>query len=183
MMCPDRRSASTMSRTGKPGGPAAQCSRARPSISHGRCQSEYGDVEWKTNIPLIGARAPKSSFSKSRKWRPKSSRARILSPTFLEGLRHRLPEPSRNQKQYQEAESEEQKQKPSALRAAAANDTLSKPNARLIAIARDVISEAPRNTDLDYLVDAFQSQCLQHRMETNRTAALAALSAAQGVVA
>lgn len=103
-----------------------------------------------------------------------------LHETFLEGLRQRLPKPSRNQDPYQGSESGKQDQKPSALRAVAEKEKLPAPNVRLVAIAREVISNAPRNAPTDYLIDAFQNQCLQqHKIETSRGDAVAALAASR----
>ena len=102
-----------------------------------------------------------------------------LHETFLEGLRQRLPKPSRNQEQYQGTESGKQDREPSALRAVAEKDNIRGPSARHLAIAREVISEAPRNATTDYLIDALQSQYRQHKIEINRGAAVAALNAAR----
>ena len=102
-----------------------------------------------------------------------------LHETFLEGLRQRLPKPSRNQEPYQGTESVRQEQEPSALCAVADNEDIPTPNARHVAIAREVTANAPRHSRTDYLIDAFQDQCRHQKVETSRLEAVAALTAAR----
>lgn len=102
-----------------------------------------------------------------------------LHETFLEGLRQRLPKPSRTQDPYQESESGKQDQKPSALRAVAEKEDLPAPKVRLVAIAREVIKNAPRDSTTDYLIDVFQDQSLRQQIRTSRKDALVALAASR----
>jgi hypothetical protein len=100
-----------------------------------------------------------------------------LHQTFLEGLRQRLPKGIPNQDQYQEAVSGKQDQKLSALRAVAPTENIpSVSNTRIETIARVVLSDSPKNADLNYLVDAVIQAChLGGIKDCNRKQVLVAL--------
>jgi hypothetical protein len=105
--------------------------------------------------------------------------AETFHQTFLEGLRKHIPQPSRNQKQYQGSESERQEQEPSALRAGADNGESPPPvSNKHLEIARRVLKDSP-NAGTEYLVDAFHSHCQASKIETTRAFAIAALTAAR----
>jgi hypothetical protein len=92
-----------------------------------------------------------------------------LLETFFDGVRRHVPQPSSNQKQYQESESEEQKREHSALRAGAINDQ--KPKSVISVKHRQIASVVLRETphaDTEYLVDAFQFHCREGKIEAIR---------------
>ena len=51
---------------------------------------------------------------------------------------------------------------------------------RMVTIARELIENAPRETTVEYLVDAFQDSCRKYQIQSNRKAAIAAIETAIG---
>jgi hypothetical protein len=106
---------------------------------------------------------------------------KTLHKTFLEGLKQRLPQGSRNQEQYQEEKQKEEQEH--ALRASA-NKAKSKNgngdsavDARVIRAAREVIRDSPKDADTEYLIDALKEHARHLGCSSvNRDTAIVALT-------
>jgi hypothetical protein len=104
-----------------------------------------------------------------------------LHETFLNVVRERLPQRSPIQDQEQENRSRKAgKQEERALKAVHAKTTNKpEPNARVIRIARDVLHECPRQSDLQDLIDSLQNTCRSEGIhDLSRAEAIAALTTA-----
>jgi hypothetical protein len=105
-----------------------------------------------------------------------------LHETFVEGLRQRLPKGMSTQEQYPEPY-QNQEPRSAALRAVAfkEKDNGHPPNidTRLVRIAKDVLREAPRQSDTSYLVDVFLDSCRRQQLDVTRATAILALGANQ----